>query len=78
MGDFEGSKKTKVISFGKTKVNISKRMIVIDFLRYFKHSVKFSLTSDELKSFYEGKWVKKFPQFFILATRDHCEETYHL
>ena len=44
-------------AFGKTEANISKRIIVIDFIRYFKHYVKFSLTSDELKSLSEGKWV---------------------
>ena len=52
-----------MISFGKTEVNFSKRMIVIEFIRYFKHSVKCSSTSEELKSVYEGKWVKVSPIF---------------
>ena len=58
-----------MISFVKTKANVSKRMIVIYFIRYYKQSVKISLTSDDLKSFYEDKWVKVSPIFHTCNTR---------
>ena len=58
-----------MISFRKTKANILKRMIVIHFIRYFKHFVKFSLTSDKLKSSYGCKGVKVSPIFHTSSTR---------